>query len=191
MKTEATYRVSDVILAEPHELIRRGLHQILVDGIDGCAVHEVRDARELFRELSGRGSDLLIIDLPLPGASWSDLCGGLRQANGAAVPLIVMTEDPGPEFTRSALRAGAHAVVLKDHADEELLRAIGEVLKGQVYLSPALLNYEGGAVTARGETPSSSVVSEGESQGASRSFRSGRGSGGAGTGHLSFNGPHA
>lgn len=190
MQTEATYHPSHVILAESHELIRRGLHQIIVDGIDGCAVHEVRDARELFRELGGPDPDLLIIDLPLPGAAWPEIHGDLRAASGHGIPLIVMTDDPGPEFTRSALHAGAQAVVLKERADEELLRAIGEVLKGQVYLSPALLDYEGGAVTARGETPSSPVVSEGESQGARQPFRSGRGSGRAGTGHLSFNGPH-
>jgi DNA-binding NarL/FixJ family response regulator len=107
--------------------------QLLTEGFNPCIVHEVRDARELLDEVSRVPPDLLVVDISLPGGAGMDILKELRDRLGDEVPLIVTSDDPGPEFTRKVLLAGAHAVVLKERADEELLDAIEEVRKGCVH----------------------------------------------------------
>lgn len=119
-----------IVLAEPHPLVRRGLMQILKDGFDRCIVHEARDAAELMKEVSVSSPDLLVVDISLPGGPGLGILKSIQGHVGETVPVIVTSDDPGPEFTRSALQAGATAVVLKERADEELLYTIESVRQG-------------------------------------------------------------
>jgi DNA-binding NarL/FixJ family response regulator len=116
-----------IVLAEPHPLVRRGLMQILKDGFDRCIVHEAKNAKELLEEVSTGSPDLLVVDLTLPGGPGLGILKSIQGRMRSDVPVIVTSDDPGPEFTRSALQAGATAVVLKDRADEELLYTIESV----------------------------------------------------------------
>jgi DNA-binding NarL/FixJ family response regulator len=133
MMPQTSIQPMQIILAEPHSLVRRGLMQLLTEGFDPCTVHEVRDAQGLFDEISRMPPDLLVVDISLPGGPGMDILKDLHDRVGDAVPLIVTSDNPGPEFTRNVLLAGAHAVVLKERADEELLDAIEEVRKGCVH----------------------------------------------------------
>lgn len=119
-----------IVLAEPHPLVRRGLMQIMKDGFDRCIVHEAKNATELLEEVSSGSPDLLVVDLSLPGGPGLEILKSIQGHVGSAVPVIVTSDDPGPEFTRSALQAGATAVVLKERADEELLYTIESVRQG-------------------------------------------------------------
>ncbi len=120
-----------IVLAEPHPLVRRGLMQILKDGYERCTIHEARDANELLQEVSAEVPDLLVVDIGLPGGPGLGILKSIHGRCGVAVPVIVTSDDPGPEFTRSALQAGATAVVPKERADEELLYTIESVRQGR------------------------------------------------------------
>jgi DNA-binding NarL/FixJ family response regulator len=121
-----------IVLAEPHPLVRRGLMQILKDGFDRCVIREPRDVKELLEESPSGVPDLFVVDIALPGVPGLGVLKSIHGRFGAAVPVIVTSDDPGPEFTRSALLAGASAVVLKERADEELLYTIESVRQGLV-----------------------------------------------------------
>jgi two-component system, NarL family, invasion response regulator UvrY len=121
-----------IVLAESHPLVRRGLMQILKDGFDRCVVHEARNATELLDEVSVGVPDLLVVDIGLPGGPGLGILKSIHRRVGTKVPVIVTSDDPGPEFLRSALQAGAAAVVPKERADEELLYAIESVRQGQL-----------------------------------------------------------
>jgi two-component system, NarL family, invasion response regulator UvrY len=130
MLTTTHSDLMQIVLAEPHPLVRRGLMQILKDGFDRCVVHEARDAAELLEEVSAGTPDLLVVDITLPGGAGLGILRSIQGRVGDGVPLIVTSDDPGPEFTRSALQAGATAVVSKERADEELLYTIESVRQG-------------------------------------------------------------
>ena len=130
MLTTTHHGQMQIVLAEPHPLVRRGLMQILKDGFDRCTVHEAKNATELMEEVSSGSPDLLVVDLSLPGGPGLGILKSIQGHVGAMVPVIVTSDDPGPEFTRSALQAGATAVVLKERADEELLYTIESVRQG-------------------------------------------------------------
>ena len=119
-----------IVLAESHPLVRRGLMQILKDGFDRCIVHEARNAAELLEEVSAGVPDLLVVDIALPGGPGLGILKSIQRRVGNTIPVIVTSDDPGPEFTRSALQAGASAVVPKERADEELLYTIESVRQG-------------------------------------------------------------
>ena len=122
-----------IVLAEPHPLVRRGLMQILKEGFE-CTIHEATDVAELMKEVSYHVPDLLVVDLSLPGGPGLGILKSIHGQVGDTVPVIVTSDDPGPEFTRSAMQAGASAVVPKARADEELLYTIATVRQGQLRL---------------------------------------------------------
>ncbi|CAG0972819.1 Transcriptional activator protein ExaE [Anaerolineae bacterium] len=130
MLTTTHHGQMQIVLAEPHPLVRRGLMQILKDGFDRCTVHEAKNANELMEEVSSSAPDLLVVDLSLPGGPGLGILKRIQGRVGTSVPVIVTSDDPGPEFTKSALQAGATAVVLKERADEELLYTIESVRQG-------------------------------------------------------------
>ena len=71
-----------------------------------------------------------MVDIALPGGPGLGILKSIQRRVGNTIPVIVTSDDPGPEFTRSALQAGASAVVLKERADEELLYTIESVRQG-------------------------------------------------------------
>lgn len=72
----------------------------------------------------------LILDVRMPGMSGLDLQQQLAAAR-AAVPIIFVTSHLDEEVRARALRAGAVAFLYKPFREEELLKAIDGVVRGQ------------------------------------------------------------
>jgi DNA-binding NarL/FixJ family response regulator len=64
--------------------------------------------------------------------------GRRLKADHPGVRLIYLTMNPDPELAGEALRLGAAGYVLKSSAASELTQAIGEALRGRLYLTPLL-----------------------------------------------------
>jgi DNA-binding response OmpR family regulator len=83
-------------------------------------------ARALER-LDGEGTDLVLTDLQLPGASGIDLLLTLRERR-SATPVIVMTGSNDTDLTDRALELGAKTVIRKPYSTEWLHAAVGAAL---------------------------------------------------------------
>lgn len=130
-------RVIRVVLADDHQIIRDGL-RALVDQQDG--MHVVADAEsgrravELADELRPQ---VVIMDVSMP-----DLNGieATRRIVGATptVKVVGLSMHRDKRFIVEMLKAGASGYLLKDCAFDELAQAIHTVMRGQIYLSPAI-----------------------------------------------------
>jgi DNA-binding NarL/FixJ family response regulator len=81
--------------------------------------------------------DLLLLDLTLPGLGGLVALPLLRKAAPAArILILTMHDDEG--YVKQALHSGASGYVLKKAADSELLSAVRAVMRGEVYVHPAL-----------------------------------------------------
>ena len=127
----------EIVLADDHTMVRRGLRMVL-DTEDGVTVvAEAGDVESALRATREHGPRVVVIDLNMPGdPTLPAIPRFLEAAPGVAV--VVLTMETDPAFARRALDAGASGYVLKEGADDELVDAVRAVAGGGTYLNPGL-----------------------------------------------------
>jgi DNA-binding NarL/FixJ family response regulator len=125
-----------VLLADDHQIVRDGLRALL-ERAGHAVVGEAADGRDACRMARKLQPDIALVDLSMPLLNGSDAVREIQRSSPRtrAIVLTMYTERP---FVLQAMQAGARGYVLKSQAAEDLIRAIHEVLRGAVYLSPGV-----------------------------------------------------
>jgi DNA-binding NarL/FixJ family response regulator len=112
-----------ILLADDHEVIRRGLRQLIEqhDGWDVCG--EAATGREAIDQAMALKPDVVVLDLSMPGLEAFDLVRGMKSAAPGA-ELLVFTMHEGEEIMRDLIGCGARGYVLKSDSTMELVAAI-------------------------------------------------------------------
>jgi DNA-binding NarL/FixJ family response regulator len=138
MKTAQSKQIS-VVIIEDHRMFREQLAH-LIDKADDMKVcgqaDNIRDALALIREIQ---PNIAIIDITLRGSSGLELLKDLR-AHGIAVPALILSMHDESLYAERALRAGAKGYVTKHEASAAVLKAIRQILKGEIYLNPRFMS---------------------------------------------------
>jgi two-component system response regulator NreC len=126
-----------IVIADDHQVVRRGL-QLLLDGeSDFEVVAEAGDVDAARRYVRGHHPDVVVLDLNMPGGAVLEAIPEMRKEQPNS-QIVVLTMQENPAFAREALRAGALAYVLKEAADSELVEAVRRAAAGEIYLNPQL-----------------------------------------------------
>jgi two-component system, NarL family, response regulator NreC len=126
-----------IVLADDHQVVRRGL-QLLLDGEqDFEVVAEAGDVDGARRYVRGHRPSVLVLDLSMPGGSVLEAIPELR-AEAPDTQIVVLTMQEDPAFAQAALSGGALAYVLKEAAETELVEAVRRAAVGEIYLNPQL-----------------------------------------------------
>jgi two-component system response regulator NreC len=132
-----------ILVVDDHAVLRSGLRLLLEREEDMTCVGEAPDAEAALRAVDRLRPTLVVMDLEMPGMG--GLAGVARMLERhPEVSVVVLSMHDEPEEVRQAFEAGAAGYVLKTAADEELVRAIRAVDRGEPYLHPSL-----GAALAR------------------------------------------
>lgn len=124
-----------VLLADSHLGILGGVHGLL-DALFQTVLM-VADERSLEDAVNALEPDLVVVDLSLPGDGEANIARRLMQRH-PQLRLIVLSVHDEPTVVAQVRSAGAAGFVLKRAAATDLIPAIKEVLRGGVYLSPAV-----------------------------------------------------
>lgn len=124
------------MIVDDHPLMRRGL-AITLDGEPGWSVVAQAESAEQALDADFGGLDLVIADVSLPGMSGLELTKQIV-ALYPSVPVLVVSRHDEGLYAERALRAGAKGYVMKHEPSETLLAAVRRVLRGGVYVSPAI-----------------------------------------------------
>ncbi|MEQ8361492.1 MAG: response regulator transcription factor [Cyclobacteriaceae bacterium] len=134
------------LLADDHEIVRRGLIQILKDEFPKVNITEVGDADATLDIISKKNFDLLICDISMPGATGLDLCERVKKMKPSPA-VLVLSMHKEEQYAVRALKAGASGYLDKESAAEELIKAVRHILAGKKYVSASLatilVNYFG------------------------------------------------
>jgi DNA-binding NarL/FixJ family response regulator len=124
-----------VLLVDDHKIVCDGLVRLLGDRCE--IVGTLTDGWLVADAVSRFQPDVIVLDVSLPGLSGLDVIRKLQRQR-SAVRIIVLTMHADPELANEALSAGASAFVPKESPGEELLTALEEVMRGNVYLARGL-----------------------------------------------------
>ena len=126
-----------ILLADDHAVLRAGLRLLIDAQPDMVCVGEAGDGLEALERAEALRPDLVLLDLSMPrGGGLSALAEMRRRVPDARVSVLTMHADE--EYCRQCLKQGASGYVLKQAADQELLLAVRAVMRGEVYIHPAM-----------------------------------------------------
>ncbi len=124
-----------ILLADDHTLTLEGIRSVVEPHHEIAEM--VTDGRALVDAAFRLKPDLIILDITMPLLNGIDAAVQIRKSF-PGMKLLFVTMHVNPAYLEAALNAGAMGYVLKSAAREELLDAIGSVLKGRIYVSPSL-----------------------------------------------------
>lgn len=127
----------NVLIADDHPVVRRGIKQILAEESDVGIVGEANSAEEALALLQKGEWDILVLDISMPGRGGLEVLGELKQVH-PRVPVLIFSMYPEEQYGVRALRSGAAGYVNKQSAPAHLIQAIRQILSGRKYLSPVL-----------------------------------------------------
>jgi DNA-binding NarL/FixJ family response regulator len=126
-----------VLLADDHTILRKGVRMLIEAQADMEVVGEAKTGREAIEEARRLRPDIVVMDVSMP-----DLNGieGTRQICNelAHTKVLALSMHKDSVYVREILRAGARGYLVKDSDDDDLLRAIRSVQRGEAFLSPAI-----------------------------------------------------
>jgi DNA-binding NarL/FixJ family response regulator len=123
-----------VIIVDDHEIVRKGLIQIMTDVTDIEISGEAGDANEALSQIRAGCCDVAVIDLTMPGKSGLDLLQELRREY-PRLPVLVLSMHSEDEYAVRVIKAGASGFLTKRSAPRELIGAVRKVYQGGRYIS--------------------------------------------------------
>ena len=126
-----------VLIADDFPILRRGLKEILMRELDGVTCGEAGNGEQVLDQIQSHDWDLLILDITMPGRGGLDVLRNLK-ALRPKLPVLVLSMHPENQYGKRVLKAGASGYMNKECAPEELMKAVGKLLGGGRYVSPAL-----------------------------------------------------
>jgi two-component system, NarL family, invasion response regulator UvrY len=121
-----------ILIVDDHPIVRAGLRRLLASEA-GWEICEATDGKTALSAFCEQRSDVVVLDLNLPGVGGIEVISRLKAADPRAHVLILSMHDD-PMHVTHALRAGAAGYVSKRASPDELLAAIRRVAVGQTYV---------------------------------------------------------
>jgi len=126
-----------ILLVDDHPFMRAGLRQLIDRQPDMAVCAEAGSPAEALSLLASSKPDLVLSDLTMPGRSGLEFIKDLKAANASLAILVVSMHDESV-FAERVLRAGGRGYIMKEAGGENLLAALRQVLRGEVYVSPRM-----------------------------------------------------
>lgn len=124
-----------VFLLDDHEVVRRGVHELLSSEPDITVVGEAGTAAEALARLPGARPDVAVLDVRLPDGSGVEVCRDIRDRL-PSIRCLMLTSYADDEALFDAILAGAAGYVLKDIRASDLVGAVRDVAAGRSLLDP-------------------------------------------------------
>ncbi|MGC1206638.1 MAG: response regulator transcription factor [Ornithinimicrobium sp.] len=125
-----------VYLLDDHELVRRGLHDLLSAESDVEIVGEAGTAASARAQIPALRPDVAVLDARLPDGSGIEVCRDVR-AQDPSIQALILTSYDDEDALFAAILAGAAGFVLKQISGSGLVEGIRAVANGQSLLDPA------------------------------------------------------
>ncbi len=125
-----------VFLLDDHEIVRRGVADLLEASGDFIVVGEAGTAEQALNRFSAAAPDIAILDVRLPDGNGIEVCREIRSAY-PDVRCLMLTSFSDDEALIDASMAGAHGFALKQLRGNDIVEAARAIAGGRTLLDPA------------------------------------------------------
>jgi DNA-binding NarL/FixJ family response regulator len=126
-----------VFVVDDHELVRKGIVQLLRLEKDLRVVGEGSGTLETFETVIRQEPNVAVVDLEMPQIRGADFIQSLKR-RAAEIKVLACTMHSSRGYLSEALRAGAEGYVLKSSPSDWLVAGIRSVSTGKAYVDPSL-----------------------------------------------------
>jgi two-component system response regulator NreC len=123
-----------ILLADDHNVMRKGLRLLLESQPGFSVVGEASDGHQAVEQAEATKPDVVVLDIGMPRLSGTEAAQRIGELlPGTSVIILSMHSDEG--YVMRALKAGAKGYLLKDAAEGDLVEAIRAVGNGKTFFS--------------------------------------------------------
>ena len=133
-----TARPITIMIVDDHVVIRSGLRMLIEHDQQMLVVAQAGSRAEALDRAANTLPDVIILDLLLGDEDGLSFLPELCQASPNS-RVLVLTGVQNPDAHRRAIRRGAVGIVLKEHAADQLLKAIKKVHEGEVWIERSMM----------------------------------------------------
>ena len=133
-QTDSQTAVAQILIVDDHPLVREALTGRIARQADMQVCGEAADVDEAMSQVRKLDPDLVVVDIALKNGNGIDLIKQITSRNDN-VKMLVSSMFDESLYADRALNAGAMGYISKQEAPEELIDAIRQVLRGNVYVS--------------------------------------------------------
>lgn len=130
-------KIIRVIVADDHTIVRSGVRLMLEAEADIEVVGEASSGREVVRQVSSLGPDVVLMDIGMPDMDGLEATRAIKGEH-PDTQVLALTMHRSDEYLFEMLRAGASGYILKGANTEDLIHAVRVVGRGEVFLYPAV-----------------------------------------------------
>jgi DNA-binding NarL/FixJ family response regulator len=129
--------ITRVLVADDHPIVRSGLRTVIDAEPDLEVVAEAENGADAVkRALAADDLDLAILDVAMPKLTGIQAAAELHRQK-PELKLLMLSMYDSEQFLYEALRAGASGYVLKSDADQDIVEACRQTMRGQSFLYPS------------------------------------------------------
>jgi two-component system response regulator DevR len=126
-----------VFLLDDHEIVRRGVRELLAGQPDIEVVGEAGTAEEAYGRVPATTPDVAVLDLRLPDGDGIEVCREIRSRH-PEIECIILTSFADDEAVYAAILAGAAGYLLKQVRGTDIIDGIRRVSRGESLLDPTV-----------------------------------------------------
>jgi len=124
-----------ILLADDHNVMRRGLRLLLESQPGFTVVAEAADGRQAVEQAEASQPDIAVLDIGMPNLNGIEAAQRIAAARPATA-IVILSMHSDEAYVLRALKAGAKGYLLKDSAEGDLIDAIRAVNEGKTFFSP-------------------------------------------------------
>ena len=124
-----------ILLADDHEVVRRGLSTLVRAQSDWEVCGEAGDGREAVEQALKLKPDIVILDIGMPNLNGLEATRQILK-DDPQIKILILTLHDSDQVVRDILNAGARGFLLKSDAARDLIAAVEALRRGKIYFTP-------------------------------------------------------
>jgi DNA-binding NarL/FixJ family response regulator len=125
------------LIVDDHQVVRRGLKEVLNDEFSELETGEAENSRAALELITTQDWDIVLLDINIPGRNGLELLSEIKRLR-PRTPVLVVSAYPEEEFAIRALKLGASGYLNKSSASDEVVAAARKAMAGGKYVTALL-----------------------------------------------------
>lgn len=122
------------LIADDHAIVRKGLFQLIKEEFPDAYCCEAADGHTVIKKVREEKWNIILLDISMPERSGMEVLRQLK-SEGNSTPVLMLSIHPEEQYALRVFKAGASGFLTKASANDELIKAVHQLLLGKKYIS--------------------------------------------------------